>query len=73
MCKKRALRRDFKIGIYIFYVYMNPRKDVYIPLKKHADNCQEHPQLFIGALDYLKNAGWVVQYIVQKEGVKLNI
>ena len=63
-CKKRALRRDFKIGHRTFYVYMNPRKDIYNPLKEHAKSCQEKPILFIGALDYLKQSGWITKYLV---------
>ncbi len=67
-CKKRPLRREFKIGTTIFYVYMNPRKDIYDPLDRIAKKRQEHPKCFLGALDYLKEAGWVTQYYAWKEG-----
>ncbi len=67
-CKKRALRRDFKFGTILFYVYMNPRKDVYDPLERIAEKHRDNPKWFIGALEYLKEAGWVTQYYAWKEG-----
>ena len=66
-CKKRALRRDFKIDHRTFYVYMNPRKDIYNPLKEYAKRCQETPALFLGALQYLKECGWVTKYFIVDE------
>ena len=66
-CKQRALRRDFQFKGFTFHVYMNPRRDVYLPLKEFAQNCQDEPKLFLGALDYLKCAGWVTQYLALKD------
>ena len=65
-CKKRALHREFIFGEITFHVYMNPRRDVYLPLKEYAQKSQGEPKCFVGALEYLKCAGWVTQYLLSK-------
>lgn len=42
-CKKRALRRDFEFKGFTFHVYMNPRRDVYLPLKEFAQIARMNP------------------------------
>lgn len=64
----RNLKRVFDIGPYRFSLLLNPRKKQMIALRTLAQRFPDRYQVFLGAVLYLKEAGQLHEFSLEKIG-----
>lgn len=65
-CQMRNLKRVFDIGPYRFTLTLNPRKKQMIALRTLAQRYPDRYQVFLGAVLYLKEAGQLRDFSLEK-------
>lgn len=63
-CKKRRVLRVFEVDGFVFYVYLNPRKDYMKALVRMQDEIKD-ARKFMGALQFLVFYGVVMPDIIK--------